>query len=393
MFAYATALTRVTLQVRAVELMAFVDAAARARPVRVDRSQPRARRLRGSAGARRSTSTTARWDRSRAWRIARNSRRRAELLRALPVARAPAVGDAGGRPRDSALPARADGRRLSRRAVPADSPGQLERRAGLLVGRARHHLAGWPICRSPTPAIGVTGSNVMDALRTYLIAQLKAPRCADNVTAAMTPSTLQRRAAARQGRRRRQADRRGRGAATRRRALGVARIDMLLAVRRRRPAARRGGAAAWARRGAVAAARAADRRVAQPGGAAAHRRRTVERQERARPSATTSTRRRVLFTWMLDLMPASPVRTRALRAFVEFLRRTETDVNRRMLWFAFVNRLLEMSRGPFRGEVLDGDGGIASAGAVALRAARAPGAGAAARDGICSRLRGLGSLQ
>ena len=37
----------------------------------------------------------------------------------------------------------------------------------------------------------------------------------------------------------------------------------------------------------------------------------------------------VLFTWLLDLMPPSLVRTRALRAFVEFLRRTETDVNRR----------------------------------------------------------------
>ena len=30
-------------------------------------------------------------------------------------------------------------------------------------------------------AIGVTGFTAMDALRTYLVAQLKAPRCADNV--------------------------------------------------------------------------------------------------------------------------------------------------------------------------------------------------------------------
>jgi len=60
----------------------------------------------------------------------------------------------------------------------------------------------------------------------------------------------------------------------------------------------------------------------------------------------------VLFTWMLDLMPPSAVRARALRAFVEFLRRTETDVNRRTLWFAFVNRLLEMAHGPSRAEVL-----------------------------------------
>ena len=60
----------------------------------------------------------------------------------------------------------------------------------------------------------------------------------------------------------------------------------------------------------------------------------------------------VLFTWLLDLMPASQVRSRALRSFVDFLRRSDTDVNRRMLWFAFVNRLLEMSRGPSRSEVL-----------------------------------------
>jgi hypothetical protein len=60
----------------------------------------------------------------------------------------------------------------------------------------------------------------------------------------------------------------------------------------------------------------------------------------------------VLYTWMLDLIPGGELHTRTLRAFVEFLRRTETDVNRRMLWFAFVNRLLEMARGPFRAEVL-----------------------------------------
>ncbi len=60
----------------------------------------------------------------------------------------------------------------------------------------------------------------------------------------------------------------------------------------------------------------------------------------------------VLYTWMLDLIPGGPLHTRTLRSFVEFLRRTETDVNRRMLWFAFVNRLLEMSRGPYRSSVL-----------------------------------------
>jgi len=60
----------------------------------------------------------------------------------------------------------------------------------------------------------------------------------------------------------------------------------------------------------------------------------------------------VLYTWLLELMPQSVVRQRALRSFVEFLRRSETDVNQRALWFAFVNRLLEMASGPYRAEVL-----------------------------------------
>jgi hypothetical protein len=59
-----------------------------------------------------------------------------------------------------------------------------------------------------------------------------------------------------------------------------------------------------------------------------------------------------LFTWMLDLMPQSAVRSRALRAFVEFLRHTEADVSRRTLWFAFVNRLLELAHGSSRAEIL-----------------------------------------
>ena len=71
----------------------------------------------------------------------------------------------------------------------------------------------------------------------------------------------------------------------------------------------------------------------------------------------------VLYTWMLDLMPAGPLHAQTLRSFVEFLRRSETDVSRRMLWFAFVNRLLEMTRGSVPNERAGGDGVVASAGA------------------------------
>ena len=113
-------------------------AASCARPVRVDRSQSRAWGLRRSAGAVRGR-VLHRAGTDRPPGVSPQFRRRPELLRALPVARAPALRDAGGRPGHSALPARSDRRGLSRGAAPADSPRQLERRARLLVRRARHH--------------------------------------------------------------------------------------------------------------------------------------------------------------------------------------------------------------------------------------------------------------
>ena len=61
----------------------------------------------------------------------------------------------------------------------------------------------------------------------------------------------------------------------------------------------------------------------------------------------------VLFVWLLDLMPQSAVRAKALRAFIEFMRHADVDRDRRALWFALLNRLLEMARGGYRGEILD----------------------------------------
>jgi hypothetical protein len=198
--------------------------------------------------------------------------------------------------------------------------------------------------------LGILGSNVMDAARTYLLAQLKAPRCADNTTAPVVPSTFNA------ALRRTKADfdvkpmdgEASKAAST---LLGVARIDAYWqtseAARLREAAARlRGpGAAMYPLR-----VRQTDEWRAQ-----ADRLLTdVERWSGAseRSEGDYFYQKAALFTWMLELMPASQVRTRALRAFVEFLRRTETDANRRMLWFAFVNRLLEMARGPFRASVL-----------------------------------------
>jgi hypothetical protein len=60
----------------------------------------------------------------------------------------------------------------------------------------------------------------------------------------------------------------------------------------------------------------------------------------------------VLFVWLLDLMPQSSLRTRAVRALVDFMRRSDIDRDRRALWFAILNRILEMARGPQRREIL-----------------------------------------
>jgi hypothetical protein len=60
----------------------------------------------------------------------------------------------------------------------------------------------------------------------------------------------------------------------------------------------------------------------------------------------------MLFTGLLDLMPRGAVRTRAIRAFVDFMRHTDTDPQRRPLWFAFLNRLLETARGADGREIL-----------------------------------------
>jgi hypothetical protein len=61
----------------------------------------------------------------------------------------------------------------------------------------------------------------------------------------------------------------------------------------------------------------------------------------------------VLYTVLADLVPAGPLRVRALRSFVDFLRHTDRDRDGRAIWFMFVNRLLELARSADRATVLD----------------------------------------
>ena len=198
-------------------------------------------------------------------------------------------------------------------------------------------------------ALGVTGSHVMQALRAYLVVQLNAPRCSDNVTASLTPSAF--------------------NAALRR-----VKADLVvqpIAADAVRPSARLGAAridlywqTADARRLHAAAVR-----LRGPGRTPLPERvrQSMEWRNQAERLLTdveqwTGTRepaerdyfyqKAVLYTWLLDLMPPSPVRTRALRSFVDFLRHSENDRDRRALWFAFVSRLLDMARGSYRREIL-----------------------------------------
>ena len=60
----------------------------------------------------------------------------------------------------------------------------------------------------------------------------------------------------------------------------------------------------------------------------------------------------VLLMGLLELMPESPVRVRALRTLVEFLRHEDNDRNLRSLWFAMLSRLLEQARGGNRDQIL-----------------------------------------
>ena len=277
LFAYATALTRVTLQVRAVELMVFVDPL-HARDlfewidlnlgpgVCADPLVPSVDEYYTALG-----------------QIARLAYRgnhsdalnffELYLWRAHLPSEMPAVARAIQRfPRSTNEAAYLEGLfRLILLGSSNDAPGFSSAALDITAKMTDLQIAD--------TGLGVLGSNVMDALRTYLLAQLKAPRCADNVTASVVPSTFNaalRRARADYDVKPMDADA-ARYAVT---TLGIARIDTYwqtidasrlhdAAVRLRGP-----GAVAYP-------LRVRQTGMAHPGGPAAHRRRAVGRRERA----------------------------------------------------------------------------------------------------------------
>jgi hypothetical protein len=346
-FAYATALTRVSLQIRAVQLMAFADPD-RARElfewidlnlapgVCEDPLVPAVDDYYGALSL--LARTTFRGDRAEALRFLEFYVWRAHLPSEMPAV-ARAVERFRPRPDEAAY---LEGLfRLILEGGSNDAPG-FSSAALDIVSR----IADLQIAHTE---LGVTGSHLMEALRAYLSLQLKAPRCGDNVTAPLAPSTFNaalRRAKANFDVRALDAD-----AARPSRVVGVARIDPYWqssdarrlhdeAVRLRGPGKvpvpeKVRQTMEWRNQ--------ADRLLTD-----------VEQWSGIREPAERDYfyQKSVLFTWLLDLMPPSTVRARALRSFVEFLRRNESDRDRRTLWFAFVNRLLEMARGSYRREIL-----------------------------------------
>jgi hypothetical protein len=196
--------------------------------------------------------------------------------------------------------------------------------------------------------LGVTDWGLMAGLRKYLLSQLKGPRCSDSVTESMTPAAFN------MALKRFDAD------------WVVPLLDPVIAPSRLLPAARIDfywqTDDAWQLYDAELQLRGPGRnpypeRVRQ----------TKEWRDRAERFLDDLARwsgrheaaerdyfyqKAVLFEGLLDLAPRSDVRDRALRSFVEFLRESNPDIERRALWFSIMNRLLDAARGTERRQVL-----------------------------------------
>jgi hypothetical protein len=346
-FAYATALTRVTLQVRAVELMVFLDPL-HARDlfewidlnlgpgVCTDPLVPSVDEYYTALGQIARLAYRNHYDALNFFEL--------YLWRAHLPSEMPAVARAIQRyPRSRDEAAYLEGLfRLILLGSTSDPPG--------FSSAALDITAKMTDLQIDDTGMGVLGSNVMEALRSYILAQFKAPRCADNATAPVLPSTFNaavRRAKADFDVRPMDAD----AARLPTTAAGATRIDEYWQT----GDARRLHDAAARLRGPGAVAYSL--RVRQTPEWRAQADQLLTDVEKCGGASEPAARdffyqKSVLFIWLIDLIPRGELHTRAVRGFIEFLRRSETDVNRRMLWFAFVNRLLEMTHGPFRAEVL-----------------------------------------
>jgi len=344
--AFATALTRVSLQVRASQLMAFTDPE-RARElfewidlnlspgVCEDPLVPAVDEYYGALSLLARTTFGA--DRAEALRFLELYLWRARLPSELP-AMARAVERFRPRPDEAAY---LEGLfRLILEAGDGDARGFSSSALDLVSRTADLQQAH--------RNLGVGGGYLMQALRAYLIARLRSPRCSDSTSEPLTPSTFN--AALR---RIDVEDVKPIDAETARpsRMLGIARIDAYWQT----PESRRLHDEAVRLRGTgTVPLPLKTRQTAQWREQAERLLVDVEQWTGLRETAPPDYfyQKSVLFVWLLDLMPPSAVRTRAVRAFVDFMRHSDVDRDRRALYFAMLNRLLEMARGPYRREIL-----------------------------------------
>ncbi len=197
--------------------------------------------------------------------------------------------------------------------------------------------------------VGPRGIRLQETLRAYLILQMKGPRCADSVTESMTPASFN---AARHrvgvdddvqpidG-----------GTLWPSKVLGTARLDRYWQL----PEAKRlHETGLWLRGPDKEPLPLKTRQTVEWRNDAERFLTDIDQWTGSRePSARDFfCQKSLLFIGLLELMPSSTVRSRAVRSFVDFLRHEDDDRQRQALWFAFLNRLLEMAHGNDRADIL-----------------------------------------
>jgi hypothetical protein len=198
-------------------------------------------------------------------------------------------------------------------------------------------------------AIGVPNWYLMDAVRDYLLAHLGKPRCADSITEATVPSafnsTLKRIGAEKDVSAIENSNLHAPLL------LGAARIDLYWQT----PEARRLYDEEFALRGSGKVPRPVkERQTTEWSNQAEQVLMDIDHWSGTREPAERDFfyEKSVLFTGLIDLIPPGALRMRAVRACVEFLRRANVDRDRRTLWFAMLTRLFEMAHGADRRDIL-----------------------------------------
>jgi hypothetical protein len=198
-------------------------------------------------------------------------------------------------------------------------------------------------------ALGISGAHLLAALRRYLVAQLTGPRCSDSTidgaTIEMFNAIVRRRQAALDG-----VDPIAASDARPSRILGAIKLSPYWET----PEARRLHDDSLRLRGTGRVPFSESVRRSAPWLAQADRHLIdVQQWTGTREAAERDYfyQKGILFAGLIDLTPHSQTRTRELRAFADFLHRSDAE-RRRALWYLFANRLIELTHSTDSVEVL-----------------------------------------